>query len=406
MAQILESVSDADYRGMLPVPALQTQLSNTPGYLAKLKTFAEVYRDYIGGQGRTYLRAREALRAWAGLQSPPVWLSEALGPSDFSYLFADTLQRLLLDQFQVANHDWELYAGVRTAPDFRDVKRFRVSAGAGLLSELGPGESYPQDVIGSTYKAYGLKKWGRVRSFFWEAFVNDDLDALRRAPADLAQAARNTEAYVVTAAYAANATLYSATHTVNGVNYSNVTSDTLSLNALVDAISEMGSYPGDDATGVIINNTPKYIVVGSLGLKLLAEQILQSPQVMYIGQTDLSNLPTANPLGTLRGNLQVVWNPFLQLLDTNWENAWYLFSDPALGYAVEGLRLAGFETPSLFMRASAQLAVGGGLAPATMGAFDNDTVDYKIRHCFNAAHMNDVGGWRFTYYSTGTGGGV
>ena len=404
MAQILESVSDADYRGMLPVPALQTQLSNTPGYLAKLKTFAEVYRDYIGGQGRTYLRAREALRAWAGLQSPPVWLSEALGPSDFSYLFADTLQRLLLDQFQVANHDWELYAGVRTAPDFRDVKRFRVSAGAGLLSELGPGESYPQDVVGSTYKAYGLKKWGRVRSFFWEAFVNDDLDALRRAPADLAQAARNTEAYVVTAAYAANATLYSATHTVNGVNYSNVTDDTLSLNALVDAISEMGSYPGDDATGVIINNTPKYIIVGSMGLKLLAEQILQSPQVMYIGQTDLTNLPTANPLGTLRGNLQVIWNPFLQLLDTNWETAWYLFSDPALGYAVEGLRLAGFETPSLFMRASAQLAVGGGLAPATMGAFDNDTVDYKIRHCFNAAHMNDVGGWRFTYYSTGTGG--
>ena len=405
MAQILESVSDADYRGRLPVPALQTQLSNTPGYLAKLKTFAEVYRDYIGGQGRTYLRAREALRAWAGLQSPPVWLSEALGPSDFSYLFADTLQRLLLDQFQVANHDWELYAGVRTAPDFRDVKRFRVSAGAGLLSELGPGESYPQDVVGSTYKAYGLKKWGRVRSFFWEAFVNDDLDALRRAPADLAQAARNTEAYVVTAAYAANATLYSATHTVNGVNYSNVTDDTLSLNALVDAISEMGSYPGDDATGVIINNTPKYIVVGSMGLKLLAEQILQSPQVMYIGQTDLTNLPTANPLGTLRGNLQVIWNPFLQLLDTNWETAWYLFSDPALGYAVEGLRLAGFETPSLFMRASAQLAVGGGLAPATMGAFDNDTVDYKIRHCFNAAHMNDVGGWRFTYYSAGTGGG-
>lgn len=404
MKQILESVNDADYRGMVPVPALQSQLNSNPGYLAKLKTFAEAYLDYIDGQGHTYLRAREALRTWAGLQSQPVWLSEALGPSDFSYLFADTLQRLLLDQFQVANHDWELYAGVRTAPDFRDVKRFRVSAGAGLLGELGPGESYRQDVIGTTYKAYGLKKWGLVRSFFWEAFVNDDLDALRRAPADLAQAARNTEAYVVTAAYAANATLYSATHTVNGVNYSNVASDTLSLNALVDAISEMGSYPGDDATGVIINNTPKYIVVGSLGLKLLAEQILQSPQVMYIGQTDLSNLPTANPLGTLRGNLQVVWNPFLQLLDTNWENAWYLFSDPALGYAVEGLRLAGFETPSLFMRASAQLAVGGGLAPATAGSFDNDAVDYKIRHCFNAAHMNEVGGWRFTYYSDGTGG--
>ena len=404
MKQILESVSDADYRGMLPVPALQNQLSENPGYLARLKTFAEVYRDYISGQGRTYLRAREALRAWAGIQSPPVWLSEAMSTSDFSYLFADTLQRLLLDQFQVANHDWELYTGVRTAPDFRDVKRFRVTAGAGLLAELGQGESYPQDVVSDTYKAYGLKKWGRVRSFFWEAFVNDDLEALRRAPADLAQAARNTEACVVTAAYAANATLYSAAHTVNGTNYSNVTNDTLSLDSLVAAISEMGTYPGDDTTGIIINNTPKYIAVGSLGLKLQAEQILQSPQVMYVGQTDMSNLPTVNPLGTLRGNLQVVWNPFLQLLDTNWQTGWYLFSDPALGYAVEGLRLAGFETPSLFMRASAQLAVGGGLAPATMGAFDNDTVDYKIRHCFNAAHMNEVGGWRFTYYSTGTGG--
>lgn len=401
--RFLETVHTSDFAGLVPVPTLQAQWAGDARYLAQLKQFAEAYHDYVYGQGHTYLKARETMRAWAGLQSRPHWMTEAISTGDFAYLFGDTIQRLLLDQFQVANHDWELYAGVRTAPDFRDVKRFRVSSGAGLLAEIGEGESYPQDMVGDKYVAYAVKKYGKVRSIFWEAFVNDDLDALKRAPADLAQMARNTEAYVFTNAYAANATLYNAAHTAeNGGTYSNVTTAALTIEALVNAIAVMGAYPGDDAVGVVINNTPKCIVVGSLGLKLQAEQLLQSPQVMFVGDTDAANLPTANLLGSLRGSLQVVYNPFLRLLDTNWQTGWYLFSDPALGYAVEGLRLAGFETPSLFMRASSQLAVGGGLAPATMGAFDNDTVDYKVRHCFGATHMNAVGGWRFTYYSNGT----
>lgn len=403
--QILETITDREFAGLMPLPAWQAQHAQDSRYLAQLKQFAEVYHDLISGQGHTYLRARETMRAWAGVQSRPHWLTEAISTSDFAYLFGDTIQRLLLDQFQIANHDWEQYAGLRTAPDFRDVKRYRVSSGSGMLAELAEGESYPQDALSDTYKAYAVKKYGKVRSIFWEAFVNDDLDALKRAPSDLAQMARNTEGYIFTSAYAANATLYNAAHAAENSNtYSNVTTDPLTIEALVDAVGVMGAYPSDDTTGIIINNSPKFIVVGSIALKLLAEQMLQSPNVMYIGDTYAGNLPLTNLLGSLRNNLQVIFNPFLQLLDTNWETAWYLFTDPAMGYAVEALRLAGFETPSLFMRASSQLAVGGGLAPATMGAFDNDTVDYKVRHCFNAAHMNAVGGWRFTYYSDGTGG--
>lgn len=390
--QLLESVHNDDFRGMIPLPVWQERQAGNAAYRARLQRFAETYREYVLGQGHAHLRAKAQLR-------------ETMGTDDFAYLFGDTLQRLLLDQFAVANHDWELYAGLQIAPDFRDVKRFRVTSGAGLLDEVAQGESYNQDVVSDTYKAYAVKKWGKLRSFFWEAFVNDDLGALRRAPADLAQMARNTEAYVFTQAFAANATLYHAAHAAeNGGTYSNVTSDPLTIEALVDAIGVMSAYPGDDATGIIISNTPRYIVVAHVGMQLLAEQMLASPTVMYVGDTDLGNLPTANRLGSLRGSLQVIVNPFLQLLDTNWATAWYLFSDPAQGYAVEGLRLAGFETPSLFMRASAQLATGGSLAPATAGSFDNDAVDYKIRHCFNAAHMNAVGGWRFTYYSDGTGG--
>jgi len=389
MEQRLESLHEAALTGYTPVVALRA--GQRPDYLERLKRFAEVYHDYLNAGGDTYYRARARLR-------------EAMGTSEFPLLFGDTLQRILTEKFQAATHDWEKYIKVSTAPDFRAVERYRVGGGSGLLSVVAEGESYPQDNLTEAKVSWALKKYGRVRSFFWEALVNDDLGALRDAPAELAAMATNTENYVATSLYAANATLYSAAHSVNGTNYSNVTTAPLTLTDLVSAISEMGMFPGDDADSLIINNTPRYIVVGTLGMKLKAEQLLQSPAVMYVGATDLGNLPPANLLGTLRDSLEVIYNPFLSHFDSNYKTAWYLFTDPANGYSVECSRLAGQETPVLFMRASAQMALAGGLANPLLGNFDNDTVDYRIRHCFGGAHLNAIGGWRFTYYSDGTGG--
>ena len=121
--QLLESVRSDDFRGMIPLPVWQERQVGNAAYRARLQRFAETYREYVLGQGHAHLRAKAQLR-------------ETMGTDDFAYLFGDTLQRLLLDQFAVANHDWELYAGLQIAPDFRDVKRYRVTSGAGLLDEV------------------------------------------------------------------------------------------------------------------------------------------------------------------------------------------------------------------------------------------------------------------------------
>jgi hypothetical protein len=244
-------------------------------------------------------------------------------------------------------------------------------------------------------------KYGGVRNIFWEALINDDLQALQDTPGDFAYQAQQTESYQATALFAANSTLY-GDHVVNGATYTNLSHLEFTSDNLAAAISAMGDFPGDDSDGTPVMNDPVYIVVGTKAMQLKVEQLLNSLIVTYTGSADKANLPTANIISAeLRSRMKVRYNPFLRMLDTNYQTAWYLFAEPADGYAVEFAYLSGYEAPQLFMRASSQIMLGGGMASEMDGGFDNDAVDYKVRIVIGGSHTNAVGGWRFTYRSDG-----
>ena len=51
---------------------------------------------------------------------------------------------------------------------------------------------------------------------------------------------------------------------------------------------------------------------------------------------------------------------------------------------------------------NAQL-LSGGASNAADGDFDTDSIAYKVRHVMGGSHTTAVGGWRFSYWSDGSG---
>lgn len=398
------------------IRATQHRRMRSKAYQLALRRFREAYGNMLHGHrpSRRFVRALmegEPSAFTLLVQGAPSAVSypgvrvtrETISTSDFPLLFGDTIDRVLLAKYRAHPATWRDYMKVSTVQDFRDVKRFKASPGRGLLPEVPQGVSYKSDKPSESSYSFAVKKYGGVRNIFWEALVNDDLGALSDTPSDFAFQSAQTEWYQSTSLFAANTTLYSTTHAVAGTNYSNFGTAQLTAESLAEALSAMGDYPGDDDDGTPIMNDVKYIVVGTRNMEFKANQILNSPLVIYTGSSDRDNLPTDNIIpADVRNAIQVRYNPFLRMLDsTNYATSWYLFSDPGFGWAVEFAFLAGYEAPGMFMRAESQIMLGGMAAP-TEGGFDNDSVDYKVRHVMGGSHTNAVGGWKFSYFSNGT----
>lgn len=343
-------------------------------------------------------------QVWSGRR--PMWqLKEALSTSDFPLLFGDTIDRMMVAQYRMYDPTFERWMRISTVPDFRSVKRFRTSDGDQRLGRVRQGDSYPQGELDESTYSFSVAKYGRQMDILWEALVNDDLDALRDIPARFARAARRTEMYFASSLYVANSTLYSASHSVNGINYSNTGTAALSITALKAAWNAMLAFPDEansDGLREPIFNRPAKLVVDPL-LELTALEILNTIIVQWTDGTSSGPTPQATN-NQLAGRLTVEVDPYMSIVDaTNGATSWYLFADPADGYAVEFARLRGYEEPQMFMKSPNSIRLGGGESDPMQGDFDTDNVAYKVRHVVGGSHANAVGGWRFTYRSTGAG---
>lgn len=337
-------------------------------------------------------------------------LREAMSTSDFPLLLADSLDRRMYASFKTVPQVWRNY--IKVSNDIttmtRAVKRFRCTRGDGILADVPQGASYPADSKSESTYSFTLGKKGRRRDFTWELMIDDDLDALKSTPDDLGYQAANKEAQFASALYTANTTLFATTHAVQGTNYSNLATSTPLTPANLDAaVSTMGLYPHDDGVSPILND-PKFLVVGTKAMLHTALRILRSITLDYdsFGDTDTvrADLPTANIVPQeVRNSIIPLLDPFMRYNDsTNYATAWYLFSDPSNGYAVEMGFLKGYETPQLFMKNSNQVMLGGGMSHPMDGDFDTDAISYKARHVMGGSHTNAVGGWRFAYWAHNT----
>jgi len=351
----------------------------SPQYMSRLTEAAILFSDVYNGK------------------KDPYFLKEAMTTSDFPLLFADIIDRQILAGYQEAPITYPVYTRISTVRDFRSVSRKYIDGGDTLLELVGEQEEYKYGNLSEGEYKYAVKKYGKKFEFSWELMINDDFNSFADLPARLGRSARRSEEYFVTSLYIAatgpNGTLYSAG------NKNRVTGNPiLSVTALQTAMTLLSKQR--DASGLPIY-IPMFILVVPPALEVVANNIVNALQIFMSdsGGTTTQQLWAKN---WLAGKLKVVVNPYIPMIATsNADTSWFLFCDPSFSRgAIEIGFLRGYAQPQVFMKASDAILLGtGGMVDPMQGSFENDSIEYKIRHVFGGTLLD----YRLTIASDGKG---
>jgi hypothetical protein len=325
-------------------------------------------------------------------------LQESMSTSDFPLLFGSVLDRQIYGVYSLTPQTYRNYVRVGQVRDFRVAERFAISGGQGLLTTVKELAPYPERGVSEAKYTISVAKYGTKAGMSWESIINDDMNALADLPTRLANAARNTEEWLATALFVDASGPHASMFT--GGNKNIVTSNpSLSIAALQTAFTVLASQTDSDGNPIVI--TAARLVVPP-ALQVVARNILNATQLEI---TDVAGggkpaNTTATPVGEqrlitqnwMRNNVQLDVNAFIPYLasSANGNTSWFLFADVAAGQrpAVEVDFLRGHEAPELFMRTPDAVRVGGGSVDPMDGSFDNDSVEYKLRHVLGGARVD------------------
>lgn len=341
-----------------------------------------------------------SLRAKATLQ-------ESFTRSDFPKLFGAALDAKLLAAYQSIAPIWQQFATRDTVPDFKAHSWVDVMGGQGDLPGVAEGAPYERFSLAEADGSYKVAKYGAGFGLTWEMFVDDRLGVFRSLPDRLATAAREKEDRIATAQltngagpnsalFGANKVIGAGGATSSNLMASNPALSEESLEAALTAISIRHDY--DDRPIVLRGST----LVVPPQLQTTAERIVGATEVRETVGSRV--IVRTNPLA---GRVKVVVNPWLLVYDTsaNDSKTWYLLPDPAGGItsrpAVVVGFLAGHETPDLRVKNDQGTRVGGGSIDPMEGSFDDDSVQYRVRHVCGGTSVDAIE----TLVSNGTGSG-
>lgn len=375
----------------------------TNEFLPLLETFRAEDASFsrlFGGEGQSARSMRrdnpryqrslyEAAKLYEGVLSGRIRmhrLEEAMSTSDFPLLFGDVIDRQMLGRYAEWPTVWEKFLKRGTVRDFRTVRRFTLDGAEGALSKVGPGGEYPERKVDEGKYDYAVEKYGARIPFLWEAFVNDDLDALRDMPARLAKAARVTEEKFATDLYAGTTGPDSTFFAAGNANI--VTSNpALSVTALQTALTVLSKQKDADGNPIMFEDL--YLVVPP-ALTVVAENIINATEIRQAVGSGASSVDQITARNWMSGRFQPVTNPWLPIISTtNGDTSWYLFGSPMLGRpAAEVGFLRGHESPEIFLKTPNATRVGGGPVAAEDGDFDTDGINYKVRHVLGGTLMD------------------
>ena len=358
---------------------------------------AEGYRDCRSLRAKPdyNLRLSEAmavLERARGSRWGMLRFEEAMQTGDFPLLMGDVLDRQLLGEY--ADAMYTSVARRSMVPDFRTVKRFAVDGAEGVLPTVVQSAQYQPQVLTETSYSYAVGKYGRLLSFSWEAFVNDDLGALGpSAPARLGRAARRSEAKFETQLYTNTTGPHSSLFTSGNKNIVNISNGAsadnpalTNISALQDAYAVLRKQKDADGEPIMVEGA--ILVVGAT-LEKAAQNLLNATQIIVGADTGAQRTLSNN---WVAGKLRLVVNPYINIVaTTNGGTTWFLFAEPSSGRpAIEMGFLRGNEAPALFQKQGNQVRLGGASSPLD-GSFENDSIEYKIRHVFGGARLDGKG---------------
>jgi hypothetical protein len=323
----------------------------------------------------------------------PSKLAETMTTANFPLLMATTLSRKLFDQYQTKKGSWKDYTYPDTAPDFRDVERYRTTRPGTLYQRGEKGESEATSITESMIH-YGVAEFSRQFDISWRVIVNDDLGFIRKTISEMVDAAVMFEDSFVSALYdnavtqasmIAVGALYGGTGRLTAANLA------IAINAFRQRLDAVGNP----------------IMPAAIWLVIPPELELQTLTIM--GSTQLPGVAT-NDVNVLPRFIQGYRvDPYIATAAPN--VPWYLFAAPSATYpTVAVCRLEGWgDTPKLWMKAGDRLPMtaAGGLGPADpwAGSFATKDLEFEVEDI--------IGGWdsatwvgvtdnQGLYYSSGT----
>lgn len=313
---------------------------------------------------------------------------EAMTVAHFDVYFADAISRAFLKDYAYQAGQWQAYTFPDTAPDFRDVDRYRMTEPGTLHRRREKAEAKATHIADSVV-SYGVEEFSRQFDVSWRAILNDDLGKIRQTPSRMLNAVKRFEDQFVSALY--DNALTQAALIALGAAYAG-TGRLTSANLAI-AINAMKSRV--DGAGNPLSIGGIWLVIPPI-LEMQAQVILGSTLMAGVATNDKNVLP-----GFLRGYRV---DPYIATAAPN--VPWYLFADPNEIQALPVARLQGWSQPLVYQKRS-NIEVISGSAPAAflMGSFETGDVEYQV--------SDVIGGWddaawvgvidpNGIYYSSGT----
>jgi len=351
-----------------------------PQYNARLVEAAHVWEDAMYGGGVDGIKARATL-------------AEALTTSDFPILLGAVFDKELLAQYQQITPVWTQYARRSVVRDFRPKSLVDLLGGQGILDPVGQGVEYPARKLSEAKYELTVGKRGARIPLTWEMVVNDDLDAFRDLPERLAQGARDTESHTAVSQLVNASGVNTAFF--NSANGNAPTSLALTADNLDQAITAVSTRKDSEKRPIVI---PGFVLLVPPALETQALRIVNATEFELTDAATGQKLRVGN---YLRGKVTVVVDPWLTVVATDNKAAtrWFLLPAPTTPRpAVTVGFLRGHEDPDLRVKSATGARVGGGAIDPREGDFDDDTVQYRVRHVVGGATTEPIG----TYVSNGS----
>ena len=328
------------------------------------------------------LEARELFqRAMDGNLRARAELMETLTTSDFPILLGAAYGRELQSEYNAIEPVWQRFAVRNTVPDFRERTLVDLMGGRAALEKVREAAEYPARKASESKRSFSVDKYGARFPLTWEMVKNDDLGAFRSFPQRLATAARETEERVALAPFF-NAAGNGLSSFLSGRVESGAT---LSKEALNAGLQDIAQRRDSDGRPVVVT---KPILLVPTALAQVAADIIN-----VIRNED----PTTGDVRVGNGLVrtpEVVENPWLDIVGAGYTNnakTWYLLPGPQTqvkpGFTVAFL--SGEETPDLRVKNDQGSRVGGGSIGPNEGSFDDDTIQYRVRHVIGGAGLYD-----------------
>jgi hypothetical protein len=304
-------------------------------------------------------------------------LAEAATTSDFPYLLANTLSRVLQKGYQAMPDQWRGIVNIATLPDFKAKEILRVSEADDLIEVPGELGEYKDSTLDESKESYKLSIFGRTFSVGFQTIINDDMDAIRKQPDRFGRAAARLPNKLVFGILADNPNMGDGKALFHA-DHKNLGNLGLGEPGITAAITAMRKQTDEKGNPIYVK--PKYIAVHPDNEWTL-RKALYSAQVPQTGNNDKNVLADLN----------------LEPLICDWftdANDWYVIADPSTVDTIEVGFLRGVgEAPQLFLKSPGWTSVNG--APVSPYDMDDEPIRYKVRHICQAKAVD----WRGMYKS-------